>query len=68
MIVADLIQQLQELPQSLEVFTSIDEEGNGYRSVFSAQVEKMDGDNDVYHPDDYEEHKDDLREVVVIWP
>jgi len=67
MLVADLIQQLKELPQSLEVFAAIDEEGNGFNKIHCVQVDKMDEFDDVYHPDDYEEHADDLREVVCLW-
>lgn len=67
MIVADLIQELQKLPQSLEVYASADEEGNGFNSIFEVKLERMDENNDVYHPEDYEDHKDNLRETVVVW-
>ena len=36
--VGELIEVLKELPQDIPVFTSIDDEGNGYRPVYDTWV------------------------------
>lgn len=77
MNVRELIEKLKLLDQDLEVYTAIDEEGNGYNSVYFdptvmwARGERdadMEVSSEENFEDDYpdEEDRDEFRKIVVI--
>ena len=83
MTVEQLIKQLQKLPGNLPVVIQIDPEGNGYEyirgSVHGLAEEYLDTvyDLDVKHEDtmlydapldEWEAHKETLKEVALIYP
>jgi len=69
MTVQELIEELQKLPQELEVVIASDDEGNSFRRITAGwiTVEKFDMDLDIIHEDDYDEFDDgDLKDYVSI--
>lgn len=73
MTVKGLLDQLNKMPPDLEVWLSIDEEGNAFREVFEADVSPGVAEDDDWRPVAAEDigehyHEDDIVHKVVIWP
>lgn len=76
MKVSELIEQLQELPQDLDVWRAKDDEGNGFDEVYTLEEYVMTEDGDIgfreltpelkelgYNEDDIFDGED----VIIIW-
>lgn len=68
MKVTQLIDDLQKLPQDLDVYIAQDAEGNGFNLAGVVQTDKLDEDWGVWAREDYEEGGAGLKDAVVIWP
>lgn len=76
MKVKEMIKKLEKFDQDMEVFQSIDEEGNGYNKTAEIDTlfKSIHNDNDFYN--DEQDMKDgdednvieDFKEVVILWP
>ena len=74
MTVKELRAALFYLDDNLEVYISRDEEGNGFKSLYSVEVENVYNnsyteDIEVVHKDDVEDYDPEyLKDGVVLWP
>lgn len=71
MTVAELIEQLKELPQDFNVILQEDPEGNGYHQCRGADLMQVE-DPQAYRPEPFcigdNDHAEVLGNVVVIYP
>ena len=74
MTVKELKAALFYLDDNLVVYISRDEEGNGFKSLYSVEVENVYNnsyteDIEVVHKDDVEDYDPEyLKDGVVLWP
>ena len=73
MLIKDLKEQLENIPDNLEVYLQTDPEGNGYYSVRGIDIAYRIGNNtynpDIYCEEDIEDYQEDNPiKIAVVFP